>query len=168
MWLCRPRRTLGRRGARAFVAALSIMVAGARAQATVVVRPRSRSPLLDTAIDRGRANPTDRHHVVVGLALHDRESLDAFLVDVHDPASPRYHRFLTQAEFNALYAPTKAEERAVRAHLEANGLRVTDRFPNRLVIGAVGTVTPLERAFGVEIHAVERNGRMHYAAIAEP
>jgi kumamolisin len=59
-------------------------------------------------------------------------------------------------------------EASVVAHLTASGLRVTTRFPNRLVVGATGSVAALERAFGVEIHAVERGGRRHYAAINEP
>src|SRR5207249_9810102 len=48
------------------------------------------------------------------------------------------------------------------------GLRVTERFPNRLLVGAAGSVAALERAFGVEIHSVERGGKRHYAALDEP
>src|SRR5439155_121526 len=62
------------------------------------------SPLLSRTRDRGRAPRADRHRVVVGLALRQREALEAFLADVQDPGSPRYHQFLTQDEFNALYA----------------------------------------------------------------
>ena len=53
-------------------------------------------------------------------------------------------------------------------YLQANGLMVTDRFPNRLVVGAVGSVAALERAFGVEIHTVTVKGESHYATINEP
>src|SRR5262245_3412881 len=116
----RPTRTLGRRMLPVIVAALSLRAA-ARAGGPRVVVPGSRSPLLASTIDHGRANPSDRHHVVVGLALRDREALETFLADVQDPASPAYHRFLTQAEFNARYAPTQADENAVAAHLQASG-----------------------------------------------
>src|SRR5262245_22189939 len=149
------------------LAALSLG-GSARAVSPGIVKRGSRSPLLSTATDHGRANPFERHAVVVGLALRDRDGLEAFLADVQNPASPRYRQFLTQAEFNALHAPTEADESAIVAHLEANGLRVTQRFPNRLVIRASGPNAALERSFGVHIHAVERGGRMHYAAIDEP
>ena len=152
----RARQTVARRAGHTVIAVVCVVAAVARAGAADVRKPGSRSPLLAGAADHGRASRTDRHHVVVGLELRDREALEAFLADVQDPASPRYRQFLTQAEFNALHAPPEADEAAVVAHLRASGLQVTQRFPNRLVIGAVGTVAALERAFGVEIHTVER------------
>ena len=128
----------------------------------------SLSPQLKDARDLGRAPATERHRVVVSLDLRDREGLEAFLADVQDPASPRYHQFLTQPDFDALYAPTEAQEQAVVDYLRGARLRVTNRFPNRLLVGAAGSVAALERAFGVEIHSVERGGRRHYAAFDEP
>ncbi|TMB46570.1 MAG: hypothetical protein E6J60_16360, partial [Deltaproteobacteria bacterium] len=143
----------------------SIVVAPALAAAG---RSLSRSPHLKDAVDLGRAPATERHHVVVSLDLRDRDGLEAFLADVQDPASPRYLQFPSQAEFDALYAPTEAQEQAVVDHLRGAGLRVTERFPNRLLVGAAGGVAALERAFGVEIHSVERGGKRHYAALDEP
>ena len=128
----------------------------------------SLSPQLKDARDLGRAPATERHRVVVSLDLRDREGLEAFLADVQDPASPRYHQFLSQPDFDALYAPTEAQEQAVVDYLRGARLRVTNRFPNRLLVGSAGSVAALERAFGVEIHSVERGGRRHYAAFDEP
>ncbi len=144
--------------------------------ATVVATPalaapgksHSLSPRLKDAVDLGRAPAAERHRVVVSLDVRDRDGLEAFLADVQDPASPRYLQFLSQAEFDALYAPTEAQEQAVVDHLRGAGLRVTERFPNRLLVGAAGGVAALERAFGVEIHSVERGGKRHYAALDEP
>jgi len=128
----------------------------------------SLSPRLHEATDRGRANPHARHRVVVGLALRNRDVLDAFLAEVHDPSSPNYGRFLSQAEFDALFAPTADDEARVVAHLAAHGLDVTERVPNRLLVGATGSVAQLERAFGVEMHDVAVGGQLHYAAVNEP
>ena len=126
------------------------------------------SPRLRDAIDLGRARPGSRRHVVVGLALRDRDGLEAFLADVQDRRSPRFGRFLTPAEFAAAHAPTPAAEAAVVAHLEANGLTVTERFPNRLLVGAVGPTAAVERAFGVELHDVRLGGSPHFAVMDEP
>ncbi len=128
----------------------------------------SLSPHLKDAVDLGRAPTSERHRVVVSLDVRDREGLEAFLADVQDPSSPRYRQFLSQADFDALYAPTPAQEEAVVDHLRGAGLRVTERFPNRLLVGAVGSVAALERAFGVEMHSVQRAGKRHYAAVDEP
>jgi pro-kumamolisin-like protein len=133
-----------------------------------VAIPGSLSPLLPFAVDLGRLPATSEHSVVVGLELRNRDLLDAFLADVHDPASPNYGRFLTAEEFNGLFAPTEAEEAAVVAHCEANGLEVTQRFSNRLVIAVTGTAAALDRAFGVELHAVSFAGARRFAAINEP
>src|SRR5262249_31882822 len=92
----------------------------------------SLSPRLHDAADRGRSPATVRHPVLVSLDLHRRAELEAFLVEVQDPRSPRYHQFLSQDEFNALYAPTPEEEAAVVEHLRRGGLKVTTRVPNRL------------------------------------
>src|SRR5215510_731566 len=128
----------------------------------------SLSPRLHEAKDRGRSSPSARHRVVVGLELRNRDVLDAFLAEVHDPASPNYGRFLSQAEFNALFAPTPETEERLVAHLAGSGLAVTERVPNRLLVAADGSVGDLERVFGVEIHDVAVGGELHYAALHEP
>src|SRR5436189_4107460 len=108
-------RTFWRRMPSAVVAAL-LLGGVAPAGAANVPKPGSLSPLLATATDHGRASPSDRHRVVVGLALRDRDGLETSLAELQDPGSPAYHRFLTQAEFNAFHAPTEADEAAVVAH----------------------------------------------------
>ena len=148
-----------------------LVLTAAVAATTALAAPgkfHSLSPHLKDAVDLGRAPASERHRVVVSLDVRDREGLEAFLADVQDPSSPRYRQFLSQAEFDALYAPTPAQEEAVVDHLRGAGLRVTERFPNRLLVGAAGSVAALERAFGVEIHSVERAGKRHYAALDEP
>jgi len=148
-----------------------LVLTAAVAATTALAAPgkfHSLSPHLKDAVDLGRAPASERHRVVVSLDVRDREGLEAFLADVQDPSSPRYRQFLSQAEFDALYAPTEAQEQAVVDHLRGAGLRVTERFPNRLLVGAAGSVAALERAFGVEIHSVERGGKRHYAALDEP
>ena len=58
------------------------------AGATNVVNPGSLSPLLASATNHGRANPSDRHRIVVRLPLRDPEGLERFLADVQDPTPP--------------------------------------------------------------------------------
>src|SRR5207244_2882931 len=97
-----------------------------------------------------------------------RQDLDVFVRAVRDPASPSYRRFLTPAQFDALHAPTAEDEQALVAYLEQNGLRVTDRFANRLLVGASGSAAAIEQAFGVPLHRVRLRGRDHFAALDEP
>jgi subtilase family serine protease len=158
----RPERAAraGRRMAPGAALALAALAVTTAAAAPAPLRRASVSPLLGATRDLGRAVASRRHGIVVGLELRNRDALEAFL--------GTRTRALTPDEFNALYAPTPADEEAVAAHLTANGLRITERFPNRLLLAAEGSVAALERAFGVEIHDVEHGGRRHYAAINEP
>src|SRR5947199_8515829 len=117
----------------------------ASAQSPLLVKAGSLSPLLAEATDVGRAPATEQHKVVLGLELRDRQDLDAFLIDVQDPSSPNYPRFLTQEEFNALYAPTVADEEALISYLLAKGLTTVKRCPNRRPAAAFGTGTARAR-----------------------
>jgi subtilase family serine protease len=125
------------------------------------------SPNVAQSTDDGRESTSNKHEILVGLALRNRDALEAFLQDVQDPSSPRYGQFLTQEEFNLNYAPTPDAEKALASFLDASGLTVTERHSNRLLVGAVGNVNAIERAFGVEMHNVHFHGQPHYAAFGE-
>jgi len=128
----------------------------------------STSPRLRAAAVRTRESPADQHSIVVGLDLRNRADLEEFLADVQNPASPNLGRFLTLDEFDARYAPAADVEQGVVDYLQANGFTVTDRFSNRLLVGAVGTVAALESALHTEMYNVTFRGEAHYAATNEP
>ena len=149
-------------------AALFLLLPRTAAAAPPVLKRGSLSPFVREATDMGPLPLSRTQQVVVGLALRNRDQLEAFLADVQDPASPNYRRFLTQEEFNARFAPVPEDEQAVAAYLEQNGLTVARRFPNRLLIDARGSVAAIERAFGVRLHAVRFRGKSRFAALREP
>src|SRR5262249_33294123 len=77
---------------------------------SVLAAPRpSLSPGIVEATTIRRALRTRHHRIVVSLDLRNRDALEAFLVALQDPGSPQYQHFLSQDEFNALYAPTLQE-----------------------------------------------------------
>src|SRR2546430_7302846 len=128
----------------------------------------SRSPLAGQATDRGRAPANFPLQIVVGLDLRNKAALEAFIADGSDPASPQFQHFLSQDEFNALYGPTSEQEQRVVEWLTASGFQVTERFANRLLVGATGNNAAAERAFGVGVHNVLFRGEAKYAALQEP
>jgi len=75
-----------------------------------------------------------------------------------DPASPLYRHFLTNAQFNATFAPRPADYARVAAALQKNGFRVTQTFTNGTVIDARGTVGAADRLFSTDIHTVNQAG----------
>jgi len=146
------------------VALLALITAPVQAR----TRATSASPRLRRSVIGERERSTNQHSIVVGIELRNRTELEQFLADVQNPASPSYGRFLTQDEFNARYGPEPDAEQRVVDYLQSNGLTVTDRFPNRLLVGALGSVAALQRAFNVEFHNVTFSGEAHYAALGEP
>ena len=162
----RRREWRGMTRATPLLALLACVLHGASAVAGA--HGSSLSPRIRDAVDLGRAAPAEGRHVVVGLALRDRPGLDAFLAEVTNPLSPRYRDFLTPEEVAAAFAPSPEAEHTVVAHLEVSGLVVTERFPNRMLVGAVGPSAAVERAFGVELHDVMLDGVHHFAATSEP
>jgi hypothetical protein len=100
---------------------------------------------------RGPHNPNDVLHLAVALQLRHRMALQRFLQTLDDPASPNYHRFLTQQQFNQQFAPTALQEAAVVHWLQAGGLTVTQTYPNRLLVDVHGTTSQIERLLHIAI-----------------
>jgi Pro-kumamolisin, activation domain len=88
----------------------------------------------------------------VGLPLRDVAGLDAFLQDVNNPTSSRYHHYLTQDEANAQFNPTADSETRVVHWLQAHGMTVTATYANHLMVSAHGTVADVEHLFGVSLN----------------
>lgn len=128
----------------------------------------SKSPLADQAQDLGLAPLAQPVAISVGLDLRNKDALDTFLLQASDPASPLYQRWLTQDQFNLLFGPTADQEAAVVAWLTSSGFTVTQTFPNRLLVNAVGTAASAAAAFGVQLHQVRLGGVDGYAILDEP
>ncbi|MFT4265380.1 MAG: S53 family peptidase [Nocardioides sp.] len=67
---------------------------------------------------------------VVQLATRDRAGLHALAREVNDPASPSYHHYLTQAEYQQRFAPTSATVTATRTVLASLGITVDGATAN--------------------------------------
>jgi len=72
-----------------------------------------------------------------------------------------YHRYLSNAQWNAYFAPSEAVVIRTATELERRGLHVKRILPNRTMIDVVGPSGAAERIFGTEIHRIyqaERHG----------
>ena len=55
---------------------------------------------------------SQRLNLAIGLPLRNEQELDALLQQLHDPASPNYHRYFTPEEFTARFGPTENDYKA--------------------------------------------------------
>lgn len=111
----------------------------------------------------GRIDAGEDLGIQVHLRMRNEAQADAELAAISDPDSPRYGQFLTDEEYDARYAPTAEDVAAVRAHLEASGLRVTYVAGNHAYLAARGPASAVERAFKTEIGLYDVDGKIKRA-----
>jgi subtilase family serine protease len=131
----------------------------------------TRPEALNPGNDRGRVADD---FVLPDLLLQlrrpaDREiALEALIDAQQDPASPQYHQWLSASDFGALFGPAQQDIDTVVAWLQAQGFAVERVYESGMTIAFSGTAGVVHRAFATEIHALDVDGRMHYANIGNP
>ena len=113
---------------------------------------------------------TQQLNLAIGLPLRNQQGLADFLVQLNDPESANYRRFLTSDEFAAAYGPAESDYESVIAFAQAQNLVVTATYSNRVLVDVIGSAADIERAFNVNLllyqHPME--DRQFYAPEAEP
>src|ERR1700753_1244482 len=107
------------------------------------------------AVTRGTAKKmadlphTQTMRLSIALPVRNQQQLTQLLSPQSDPKSPQYHKWLSVAEFIEQFGPTADDYEKVASFAEANGLEVTGRASNRMVIDVQGTVDNVSRALHV-------------------
>jgi hypothetical protein len=121
--------------------------------------------------DRGRVSD-DRmlNHLMLQLQRNpeQEQALQQFIKDVHDPASPLFHHWITAAEFGARFGASPASVSQVTDWLTSQGFKVNLIYPNQLVVDFTGSAGQIRRAFRTEIHNLKVNGQSHIANMSDP
>jgi kumamolisin len=108
--------------------------------------------------------------LVIVLPLRNQTSLDQFLKELYNPASPSYRQYLKVEEFTAMFGPTEQDYDTVLRWSEANGFTVVGTSSNRLNVDVTGPVATIEAALHVNMvlyqHPTEN--RTFYAPDREP
>ena len=117
-----------------------------------------------------RLPATNHLHLAFGLPLRNSAALNSLLTHIYDPSSPEFRHYLTPDQFAQQFGPAEQDYEAVVAFLEAHGLRITARYPNRVLIGAEGSVADIESAFHValKLYPHPKEARTFYAPDIEP
>ncbi len=136
------------------------VTSGTRAEIADSVHPRAR-----TATDLGATADDTKLSMSLRFSMTDAQSaaLDQLLADQQNPASPRYHQWLTPAQFGAQFGLSDADIATVTAWLGAQGFTVTGVGNGRTFVTFDGDVAQANAAFGTSIHNVLSRGEQHYA-----
>jgi subtilase family serine protease len=119
---------------------------------------------IQLAKDLGLADASAEIDITVHLKLNDKAAFDKAVDALYDPASPTFHKWMSDADLR-MYAPAEKQRQIVRQELEKHGLTVlsTDKFG--FTIRARGTMANVESAFNTEIHQFEYNGSTYRANV---
>jgi len=152
-----------------FFACLAAWLPGSMAaQQTVSI------PQVPLAVQNGSAHylghydPQQMLRLTVALKPPHMEAEEQFLRELQDPASPLFHKYLSAAEWNQRFAPSAQDEQAVVAWAQAQGLTITQRFPNRLVVDVEAPVAVIENALAISINSYQLGESTYFSNDREP
>jgi subtilase family serine protease len=89
--------------------------------------------------------------LTIVLGLRNQAALEQLLADQQNPASPRYHRWLTPKEFADRFGPTDQQVGQVTDWLKGEGFAVTSVNRVGRTIRATGDAATAERAFSTTL-----------------
>ena len=88
--------------------------------------------------------------------------------ELHDPASPNFHRWLGAKEFGERFGLAKQDLDTIASWLESHGLKVNVVYENGVLIDFSGTAGQVREAFHTEIHQLDVKGVKHIANMSDP
>ena len=153
----------------ALLACLAALVGSMAAQQTVTVSG------VPPAIESGKAtllghysNPQQMLRLAITLQPPHPAEEEEFLRQLADPASPNFHQYLTQDEWAERFAPSVKDEQGVVTWAQSQGLSITQRYPNRLVIDVEARVGTIEKAFAVNINSYQMGEETYFSNDRDP
>jgi len=133
-----------------FLIGIAGLMGAPRADASVwQTLHRHRASILSQLKPIGPLDKTQELNLAISLPLRNQAGLTQLLQQISDPTSPNYRHYLTPAQFTAQFGPTQSDYQAVIAFAKANGLTVTARHANRMIVDVKGTVPVVEKALHV-------------------
>lgn len=159
------------------LALLALAPAGAL-HAQLVNRVRTIDPNQTTTL------PNTRHSVTVGATpiahldsstrlegmqlqfirtAAQNAALKALIADQQDPSSPRYHQWLTPAQFAARFGVSNADLSAITNWLQQQGFAVQGANASHTALTFSGTAAQVEQAFGTRLNTYNVRGESVYA-----
>jgi len=107
--------------------------------------------------------PMERMLLVLKLSADAASRLDQLLRDQQDPASPRYHQWLTPDQFGTQYGPPQAQLDAATGWLAQQGFTVHGASRSGLAVAFSGTAAQAGKAFRTAIMEYQVDGQRRHS-----
>jgi subtilase family serine protease len=131
----------------------------------------STRPEANAVNDRGRvADDVTLEHMFLQLRRPSaqEQALTQLIDQMHDPASPNYHQWLTPYQLGAQFGPAPSDIQKITGWLQSHGLSVNAVYPNRMTIDFSGNAGQVFAAFHTAIHYLTVDGISHIANMTDP
>lgn len=128
-------------------------------------------PEANAANDRGAvADDLPLPHMLLQLQRSpaQEQALHQLIDQLHNPAAPNFHHWLTPAEFGARFGVAEQDQQTIASWLQQHGFQVNFTYPNSTLIDFSGTAGEVREAFHTEIHRLSVNGKSHFANMSDP
>jgi len=120
------------------------------------------------AIRVGHYSPEQKLRLAVALRPPHMAEEEQFLAELQDIGSPNFRKFLTPEEWNARFGPSAEDEQKVVDWATSQGLTVTNRFSNRLVVDLEAPAGVIEKAFGLTLNNYRLDDEVDFANDRDP
>jgi subtilase family serine protease len=90
------------------------------------------------------------------------------LADQQDPASPRYHQWLTPQQAGEIYGPTQHDIDALTAWLTSRGLAPSELSPSRIFLTVNAPASAVSAALSTSFHTFTLHGEPRLSTTQEP
>ena len=155
---------------------LIVLVVGCCACLSTYSAAQQRAPIPQTprAVQNGTAQLTGPYgagqmlRLVFALKPPHLQEEEQFLNQLQDRDSPLFHKYLSEKEWNQRFAPSAQDEQAVAAWAQSQGLTITQRYPNRLLVDVEAPVAIIEKALDVSINRYQIAGASYYSNDRDP
>ena len=138
------------------------------AGAAKIAMPLSVSPKIAKATDLGAADGAAAlSSMTLRFSMTDAQkaALTQLLIDQQNPASKKYHHWLTPEQFAMQYGLSSADIATVSQWLTGQGFKITSTARSRTFIQFSGSVAQAQAAFQTSIHRMSLNGQEHIANV---
>jgi subtilase family serine protease len=118
----------------------------------------------------GRLPDSAPINLVIGLPWHHREALTNLLQDLYNPAGPNFHHYLSPKQFAEEFGPSTNDYETLAAFVQARGLTINHRHPNRMLLDVSGPASAVEAMLHVHLLTYRHpsEARNFYAPDANP
>jgi len=141
-------------------------IAGAINSSSTFALPGSHNPKAQPEFDQGMVDPSLQLTSITMVTVPSpaqEQALDLLLAQQQIPRSPKYHKWLTPAQFGSQFGLSQNDLNKITGWLKSEGFAIQSVSASRNSIVFSGTAGQVEGAFGTEIHNYLVDGKKHIA-----